>query len=400
MTSSHNLPLGDGLPLGFEYNAKTALQWASRQLLRLGMTKRVLFACHNGLMATHLAEIHHLLKDDPRLSFHVVRRPSEYSEGEFEAIQQALPLPTHSLLSAYFNRWDLIVLADHPGAFRCLANPRLRSVLRISHGVGSKLVSGSDYLFGPRMRDSLGRPYFSCMFESSTERVNQMVTLQPDLKGIIRLVGSSQIDALAMARATRQRQASPLGGRRRVLFASSWGEGNLFQKNAPSLSAELLRLGTQADIVLRPHPNLYSSHLTPDQTWRTVFQHGPGAGIRFSAPDEALSAAFAWADVLVIDDLSSVALMAACVGLPLVLMPSESPKVGKDCFVRRLIDLVPIAPSPENLGRAIDRALSEPPHPELAELAKTINSIPGESGARMRQEIYRLLDLEPIPTRA
>jgi hypothetical protein len=372
----------------------------SRFPKRAAARKTVLLAAHNTLTASYLQEIWELLRDDHRIDFRLVLKRPEDSPGDWNGVRDHLPVPTVPLWWANLRRWDLVVMASHAGPFLHLATPWRHPVLRISHGIGGKVIDGEDYFYGSRTRDEQGRLMYSCLFESSYARRDHALSADGGLAGHIAVVGSRRIDKMAEAitMAAQLRQSQPDPSRRpTVLIASSWGKGNLFSKFGEPLLAAAASLRHKFDFVLRPHPLLLRRDTSGGRDWAALFQSEAAKSFRYSPPKKLLVEAISSADVVLVDDLSSVGLLAACAGARVIVARSDSTSVGNDTFLVRLRGLVPNLDSIEALESRIQSALTSwPPH-GLQALVQEMNGAPGRSAELMRGEIYRLMSLEGSP---
>ena len=150
---------------------------------------------------------------------------------------------------------------------------------------------------------------------------------------------------------------------------------------------------------LRPHPLLLRSDTSGGVDWLKVMESKAREGYRYSPPTEKLVDAIASADVVLVDDLSSVALFAAVAGIRVIIVPSGSASVGTDTFLVRLRQLVPVVDKLSDLPQVLKKALGPWPPQNLKSLIEEINSEPGRSAVLMKQEVYRMLGLQELPAK-
>lgn len=360
---------------------------AARAWPRPSGVRRVLLDSRSAMAAGYLEDLRQLLAADPRLRFFKTVRPNLDRADRRRSLAllhcRHLPYRLAKLLP-----WDLIVLADHPTDQLDDLESRF-GVLRITHGIGGKMVNGRDYMYGPALYGRGGRLRYSCIFEASAVRRDKYVAENPALRDIVRLVGDLRLDRL---RAT-PRPAAPEWARPVVVIASSWNEGNLLRKMGPELLAAAAALSSRYVFVVRPHPHYFDSAYRSD--WPARLQAPALNALKVSSQEHDLGEAIVPASVVICDDLSSVVLYAAALGKRIILVRSGSPVIAPDSFAARLAALVPTLARAEDLGATIAAVLRTSPSPEVAELAAEINSRPGESGALMSAELYRLVHLPP-----
>ena len=98
---------------------------------------------------------------------------------------------------------------------------------------------------------------------------------------------------------------------------------------------------------------------------------------------------------IVLTDHTSLAVYGAPVGRPSVFVPLEGNLLTENSAIWRLWQMSPTLKNPRALGETLLSALRDYPYGQLAYLAKDINACPGRSAERVREEVYRLLRLEP-----
>ena len=356
-------------------------------------SRRILLDCSgSAVAATYLEDLRQVFADDPRLEFYKFVRP-ETSASDRERCLAVLNCPEMPYRKTKYYPWDLIVMADHPDLHKEIEYRACHGVLRIPHGVGGKEVDGHDYLYGPRLYGKNGRLRYSRIFESSESRRARFVAANPDLRGVISLVGDLRIDKLVQA-STRVLSRGGEKVRPSVIIASSWSENNLFENGGRELLAEAAGLMDQYFFVLRPHPHMLKSTATGD--WKAFFREQQKLGFSFSPPADDLGWLLAAATVIICDDLSSLVLYAAALGKRIIIVPSGSSQIPADSFPARLTRIVPNLTRPGQLRELLAAAMQSDPVAELASLSAEINSRPGESSRLVRSEFYRLLNFTPL----
>jgi hypothetical protein len=343
--------------------------------------RHILLAAEQSLTAEYLAEFWEITRGDRRLRFFVTLQDCEQSPGDHARILARLPVTQVSRRTANLRKWDLVVLANHPGYFKRLANPTQQPVLRIPHGVSGKSYKGVNYYYDPKyLYTPEGQPHYTCIFESSHVSRRAAIERDPRLRDQIVVVGNSR----------------PV-----VLMASSWGPNCLFTRIGDELFQQAQRLLNDYEIVLRPHPHLYNRNISQGKDWTETFDRLVALGFRVSPPDQSLAAIMASSDVAVVDDLTSVAIYAAATGMKTVLVRSNpsganqaGAQMGESTFADRLGQIVPTIETAAELGTALQKACLSWPPPGLKSIQAEINGEPGRSADLIRREVCRLLRLE------
>ncbi|MEN9402217.1 MAG: hypothetical protein RL091_920 [Verrucomicrobiota bacterium] len=367
--------------------------------------RHILLAAEQSLTAEYLAEFWEITRGDQRLRFFVTLQDCEQSPGDHARILARLPVTQVSRRTANLRKWDLVVLANHPGYFKRLADPAQQPVLRIPHGVSGKSYKGVNYHYDPKyLYTPEGQPHYTCILESSHVSRRAAIERDPRLRDQIVVVGNSRLDKISATMLERDSLRSSLGlasPRPVVLMASSWGPNCLFTRIGDELFQQAQRLLNDYEIVLRPHPHLYNRNISQGKDWTATFDRLVALGFRVSPPDQSLAAIMASSDVAVVDDLTSVAIYAAATGMKTVLVRSNpsganqaGAQMGESTFADRLGQIVPTIDTAAELGTALQKACLSWPPPGLKSIQAEINGEPGRSADLIRREVCRLLRLE------
>lgn len=354
--------------------------------------RRVLLACHNSMMATYLSEVYDLMKHDPRIVVRLsVKTPEEY-EGDEQVCRALFDCKYLKPRISKLLPWDLVIMANHPGVFKDVAKSA-RKVLRIPHGIGSKLVHGVDYMYNHYCFDDDGKLIYARFFESSFDRQSVAVSQNPQLEGKVGVVGSMRLDRVE---AYRRSQIQPSEERpKQVLVISSWGAGNLFDylqrfdfaEAARSLSGEFI-------FRLRPHPNLLSAINSDFDSFKEQLAEWEQLdNVELSKPGEKLESDLTECDILLGDDLSSVSLFGVALDMPMAIWKTSHPGVGEGTYLSRLSEILPCLEPGGDLGGVLRRAMEHSHSPARKELACGLRSYPGQAESRARAELYQLLEL-------
>jgi hypothetical protein len=378
--------------------ALNTLRWIGKRWPRGSGQRRILLDTRSTMAASYLEDLRDQFADDPRIRFFKTVRPNLPGEDQRKCLA-LVNCPALSYRVAKFYPWDLIVLADHPSDHLDDLSARF-GFLRIPHGLGSKLVNGEDYFYGQGLYDREGRIRYSCIFEPSESRRAHYTAKIPALSPFVKLVGDLRIDKLR-AHAERAQARPDQSGRPTVVFAGSWSTGNLFEKFGPALFNEAARLLPHYAFVIRPHPHVFNvgavahSDHSPKR-WRELFEAQQSRGFVLSRSSEDPGWLLATASVIICDDLTSLALYAVALDKRIIMVPTGSLQVAPDAFTARLTRLVPNLHDVRDLESLLATVLRDPaPSSAVRALSNEINSRPGESTARVRTEVYQLLQLSP-----
>lgn len=380
-------------------------RWLLRPILgewpRHPEVREVLLVCSTSLMAEYLAHVHELLAGDPRVRCHLLLRsfvPDRPGAREF--ILSRLPVPVIGLRQAYARRWDLIITADH--VHTALVDRRDCPTLFVPHGIGPGKKNGGDsYLFGRYALDARGRVRYSRMFVESEESRELGISINPDLRDVIEVIGWLPTAKLLSLEARREEVRRRLGfspADRVVFVLSAWGPEGLWQRMGDDVLAQARALGGRFRFILNAHPNEYRPRPPGERVWGEYLRTQREHGFVVREPDESWMPYMVAADV-VLTDFTSLALDAAILGRPLVYVPFGDEVVDRRNVIWRLRELSPpLRPDASNLGDCLAAALTDYPLERLREIGREIDPYREQSRDRATRVIYELLRLEPPPS--
>jgi hypothetical protein len=217
------------------------------------------------------------------------------------------------------------------------------------------------------------------------------------LERVVSVVGNLRADRLLAAglRRAEFRQQMGFGPTDTVvLITGSWGPDNLFRKVGPQLLAEASRLMGKYRFVLRLHPNSYALFGEDRQYWLSFVETQKNAGFRISSVEEDMMVPLVGCDIVVSDDLTSMALYAALLQKPLVCVRTGSKQTPEQSYLGRLARIVPELKPGQSLEATLDSTIRNWPPLGLKDLAGEMNSYPGQAKERIVTEIYRLLEFQ------
>ncbi|MFI5843483.1 hypothetical protein ACIA8K_27630, partial [Catenuloplanes sp. NPDC051500] len=290
-----------------------------------------------------------LLRDDPRVQVvFTVNDTSPFSAGVSELLQRAgaRVIPWNRLSES---RFDAAVTASENTELQAIEAP----VLVLQHGVGfhkdlpNSRGDGRRLAGTVRAADLRGRRVLIAV--THPQQAAQLAEADPEVSANAVLIADPMVDRMRAARLLRRRYraALGLGDRRLVVVSSTWGRQSLIGR-WPDLPARLLA-ALNADthrVATVLHPNVTAGHGGLQlRLWLAAARDG---GLLMVPPDAGWQAMLAAADC-VVGDHSSMSLLAAAAGVPLLLAPLAdevvpgTPMTSLSRSARRLDVRLPLA---------------------------------------------------------
>ena len=357
-------------------------------------SKHILLACNGDLTAAYLRNIWSILRDDPQLRFFVLVRAIGGKPDEGDMIRAALPLTEVTRRWAQVRKWDLLIVADH--AFKRLKGSGRCPVVYTQHGGCGKAIRGGDYGYYDRgVLDLNGRVFYTKMFEANECNKVRAIEGNPLLKDVIAVVGSPY-DDLVLEEAKRRD-----GIRRELGYApddvvvfvlSSWGPECLFRTVGEGILKEIGTCKGEFKFILSAHPNEYRERPDGQRVWGEYLRTQACEGVVIREPDEPWVSYMVACDIIVTDH-TSMAQYGAVLRRPIVYVPVPDSSVVKGTATWRLREISPVYGGLGDLRKVLCQARDSYPFDKLEEIALDLNSCPGQSAQRIREEVYSLLKL-------
>lgn len=362
--------------------------------------RTALAVVHNVTAATRLFDVLPILADDPRVQVHFSCPDSSPFRGQIAEYLTERAITPISWKTALETRFDLAISASHGGSLHEIKAP----LIVLPHGMGYNkyLVAKTETetenrdrfpVFGlaPEWLTHDGEVIASSLLLSHPEQLDRLATSCPQAAEVAFVAGDPSFDRILASLPLRHLYREALGVRQRlVLVSSTWGAQSLYGRQ-PDLVRRLraeLPLDDYA-VAVALHPNVWSAH-TPWQVRRWLDASVRSGVIVFPA-HEGWRAGLVAAD-LVIGDHGSVTFYGAALGTPVLLAEAPHETVDPASAVGRFLRAAgrlekgPLRPQ-------IESALSSGPDAAVTEIAALATSVPLESFALLRTELYRLLDL-------
>ncbi|MEV6343993.1 hypothetical protein [Actinoplanes sp. NPDC051851] len=262
-----------------------------------------------------------LLRDDPRVQVvFSFNDTSPFNDGVLPLLERA---------GARLVPWNRLGELTFDAALTCSENTEFRAfdapALVLQHGAGFHKILPDSRGEGRRLAgtvraaDLRGRRVTVAVTHPA--QIAQLAAAEPAAADRAVLITDPMLERLRAARLLRHRYrtALGLGDRRLVVLSSTWGRTSLLGR-APDLPARLLAqldAGTHA-VASVLHPNITAGHGALQlRLWLAAARD---AGLLAVPPEAGWQAMLATADC-VVGDHSSVSLLAAATGIPLLLAP-------------------------------------------------------------------------------
>ncbi|OEV09481.1 translation initiation factor 2 [Streptomyces nanshensis] len=358
----------------------------------------MLFAARSATALQRLLDVAPVFAGDGRVTRRFTLVPgSDFDADALTALEdaKARTIPWSEACEGVF---DLVLTASPKGHLSMLEGPRVL----LPHGAGfSKALpseGSADSASGldPAFLLSDGEPTASFHALAHPRQLAQLTALSPKAAERAAVVGDPTLERLldSVSQRDRFRDALGTGARRLVVLTSTWGPESLLRRR-PGMPAELAT-GLPHDscqLALIVHPNEHSR----DGSWDLAEQLAPAldAGAMLARPYEEWASLLIAADV-VITDHGSTALYAAALGRPLMAAYDGGHELIPASPMAELLAASPRLRTPVDIAD-IDAALGAQQESVIRALADSAFAERGRALGLLRDELYRLLGLQPPP---
>jgi len=184
------------------------------------------------------------------------------------------------------------------------------------------------------------------------------------------------------------------GDEKVVFIVSTWGPNSLFRKWGSSIIHEARKIKDKYRFIISIHPLEYKENPMGRRVLDEYIDALKEEGFYIREPGEDWKQYLIACD-LIITDHTALSLHGALIRRPFVYVPIPEGIVEQESPVSLLKNISPkLRDDAQDLQDKITEALNSYRYDHLEEVAKTINSYPGESKKRITKEIYELLGLE------
>jgi hypothetical protein len=367
-------------------------------------------------MVDYLAPFWELFRHDSRLRFRLLLLfPSEGGGEEYRHVAQKLPvrqiemgMPSSSatapdiaggrhaggLRGARLRPWDLVVYADHGDPGFLLRSPSVY----IGHGPKCKTYDGTEYAYSSHSFDRSGHRLYSLMFAETEAEKTKVVTEDPGLKEIVTVVGNLESDAVLAQLPRRSEFRVQFGfqpGEIVVLVLSTWRDHCLWRTMGDALLEEIRKCKSDFRFVLSAHPHEYRKQPGGGRVWGEYLRSQRQHGLIVREPSESWIPYMVASDI-VVSDFTGLIEYAVLLERRIVLTPVPEAQIWQDSVVAKVRGFAPILDDARFLRDRLMEAQANYPMEQLRQLARLVHPYPGEAAGRIRQAIYRALDLAPL----
>ncbi|MGW4131242.1 hypothetical protein [Amycolatopsis japonica] len=371
------------------------------QWLTIGVERKILVVVRTVTTLTRLLDILSLIESDRRLQLvftYDADSTAIFGAGvpEFLGTLRASVVPWRQALQS---RFDLVIAASENDDLHLFDAP----IVLVPHGIGyqkyyprSRTVAGMN----PDRLVRDGRVVPAMVALSHPEQRAHLREAGPEAAARAVMVGDPCHDRLraGIHRAPAYRAAFGAHGHTLVVIASTWGPGSLLG-TVPDLPlrlvSELEYDGYRCCAVL--HPGITSAH-SPWQVdaWLSEARQ---AGLQVLPPEAGWQAALTAASC-VISDFGSLALYAAAVDRPLLLIGDGGETVVPGSPIAALAERTARLDPDEALGPQIDLAIRRHSPGDHAAVVKQAVGAADLSAELLRPRLYRLMKLSEPATEA
>lgn len=367
--------------------------------LTVSATKRVLAVVHSQQSGDRLSEfVGPLLEADRRVQVVWTLAPGSLFERGGHAFMRRLDAAVLPWEEAVAFGYDLAVAANH-GMLDQVRAP----VLVLPHGTGFSRRTALGPGFGPVVERSVGGAVLGALVRygrvvhagigiAHEEQRAALTSVVPETEEIIHVVGDPCYDRALSALGERERFRRAVGvadGQRLVVVTSSWGPTGVWGSRHDLIDRLVAELPGDHVVALILHPGIWWSH-GPRQVLGWLGE-ARRRGLRVLRPESPWLGVLVAADAVIGDPGSVTAYAAGLGAAPLLaggvadIAPGSTPEL-----------LHRVAPGYRD-GAPLGRQLAEASagwNPELAAAVHArLTSVPGESAGRLREVMYRLMDL-------
>ena len=386
------------------YRVALRIWWPVLDLTpRISKKKRVLVCAESDLMVEHLLPVVDLIRHDPNVRIQFVSPTGIKNSGTTAAkLAARMKLPVCGYAFARFQRWDLILFAEHAAVNQFSPNtPKLL----VQHGFDSgKIFSGVDIRYSREFMYASPKsktPRYASMLEPSFVTQKRAVENDPLLKGRIAVVGDIGTDEmmeLNQKRSELRKKAGYSENDTVVLIMGTWQGDSLMETIGEEIVAQSVQIKNDYRFIFSTHPRHWNGTYAKQNPWGQYLCEHEQEGLDVLRQSDSWDEAAVICD-MAISDHTSVGVKYALLGKPLMYIARREGLVSPGTFGHQLYESLPRLNTPSELRGLLQNAQASYPYDELKHIAQDINAFPGDATKNVRTELYRLLEI-PEPTTA
>lgn len=357
--------------------------------------RRVLFVIQNIVALDYAACVIDLLREDSSIDLSVTDDKLYRRNMAPAALKEVCSTRYVNIVSALFQRWDLVVYLNHPWQLGIWFAPFLRKVY-INHGLSTGKINNSeaqDGIYGAtRVLRPFGSPFYTKMFAASWCEREQALLETPSLKGRVVVTGFLRADLLEQRKNDRDEIRRRLGFQDSdivVHVISTWGSDSLEQTLGDALRDACEELSHKFRFVVSLHPR--HDHFGDTRgrpradiasAWRRL---GGVVGEGADWEEHVLAGDIA------IADHSSLCMYYVVLGKPLVLTPVARRAYRDNGMFGKLRSVAPTLRSLDDLESQLRQSLELVSPDAMQSLRLDLRSYPGRAAQRFQEELASLL---------
>lgn len=361
--------------------------------------KRILLFVHSPMMLRFLFDVHDAIKDSENFIFFCTSKFSPVDSGFIIKYCENSGVPYIHPFIASLRKWDLVLCAEDIHEYWFL--PETPVILHF-HGIdfGKKIPNTNMiYKYAKAVeytKKNKGKFLYQSIFEASKHNKTNVSNLFPYLSSSLTVVGDLRADRLLEMTRDREKVREQFGihkDEKVILILSTWGDESLMESMGQELIQEALKLKNRYKFIISTHPNHWSiqtkrkASIGPE-----LLKYEREGFIIHRQPDDCLPY-ITMADVAIVD-FSSMILYLALIKTPMTLISFPEHILDKNSHRYTLYHSLSKIYRASQLNEKIDHMLNENYSHIYDKLLPKILSYPGQSKARIRSEIKRLLTKE------
>jgi hypothetical protein len=373
-------------------------RWMTREVSR-----RVLVVAHTVVSLQRLLDVIELVESDPRVQVVFTQGPDVFHHG-VDDVLRAVGAVRVSWHQAVQERFDLALFAAYGGLTEVHA-----PIMVMPHGAGyakrtppvdsANRTAPSVYGLGSEHLVSEGRVVPASIVLAHESQRDLLRLGCPEALDVAIVAGDPCYDRLVADMSWKANYRVALRVRpdqELVTISSTWGQHSLFRRYEDLPAALLAELNPQRfRIAALLHPGVWSGH--GRRQIRAWLSEERTKGLLLVPPEAGWRAVVAASDY-VIGDHGSVPAYALSVGVPVLRTAPLPDDIGESSAQWLVRTDAPQLVRAEPLGPQLLRASAETPTDLPAAVAARLTSRPGQAHRILREEIYRLMDLD-VPGR-
>ena len=363
--------------------------------------KKILLIANSPVMAEHIHDFEALFLNDNYIEtfVYINNDANRFTKKILKNLHTWFKSKIVGRIIAHYFPWDLIIAPDH--GIASYFDNHIAPMVYIGHGAWNKICGEKNTLITISSvgYTQKGEWRFVKMFCSSKYICNEAEKENPDLRGRIAVVGDLQYDRLLKIKKERISIRKKLGVQEStilVMFLGSWGNDSLFQKLGDYLLKEAKEMvKNNYRFIINIHPNEYCVFSKTKRIWGTYLESfcENNDGFIMRKRDEVSDKYFIASDVIIADH-TCLADIAFLLKKPILLAPVSSEYIWNKSITSLGRKIAPKLNEKLPLHEQIEQYALNQSIDQISELSDKMLSYKGLAATRIKDEIYKLLNLK------